>query len=104
MHYAALLAAPKQYLSLDVEHDPGYSRKERKINCHCPGHFPTASRVGASVDRHTWAGESYNLLDNGLGVDEKANDGIYSQSVFAPNLLSFDLVRSGKSQWLRGRE
>ena len=36
-------------------------------------------------------------MDNGFGVDEKANDGIYSQSVFAPNLLSFNLAVLAKA-------
>ena len=51
--------------------------------------------VGASVIA-TLGGKS-NLLDNGFGVDEQANDGIYSQSVFAPNLLSFNLAVLAKA-------
>lgn len=93
--YAALLAAPKQYLSLDVEHDPDIPEKNGKLTVTARVTSPqpvTGASVVATLGR-----ESFNLLDNGLGVDEKANDGIYSQSVFAPNLLSFDLTVLAKA-------
>jgi subtilisin family serine protease len=93
--YAALLAAPKQYLSLDVEHDPDIPEKNGKLTVTARVTSPQPV-TGASV-LATLGRENYNLLDNGLGVDEKANDGIYSQSVFAPNLLSFDLTVLAKA-------
>ena len=93
--YAALLAAPKQYLSLDVEHDPDIPEKNGKLTVTARVTSPQPV-TGASVVATLGRG-NYNLLDNGLGVDEKANDGIYSQSVFAPNLLSFDLAVQAKA-------
>ena len=80
--HAALLAAPKRYLSIDVEHEPDVPEKNGKLTVTARVTSPQPI-VGASVIA-TLGGRAATFLDNGFGVDEKANDGIYSQSVFAP--------------------
>ena len=58
--HAALLAAPKGYLSLDVEHDPDVPEKNGKLTVTARVTSPQPI-VGASVIA-TLGGKSYNLL------------------------------------------
>jgi hypothetical protein len=88
--HAALLAAPKQNLSLEVTYSP--QDPEREGDLLLTARLSAPQPVLEASAQATLGDFQYNLIDNGAGADKVRNDGIYSAQVFAPNLATFELT------------
>jgi uncharacterized repeat protein (TIGR02543 family) len=88
--HAALLAAPKQNLSLEVTYSPEIPEREGDLLL--TARLSAPQPVLEASAQATLGDFQYNLIDNGVGADKVLNDGIYSQKVRAPNLATFELT------------
>jgi uncharacterized repeat protein (TIGR02543 family) len=92
--HAALSLESKTVLGLDVTYSPNTPEKNGRMQISARLTSPQPV-IGASVQ--ATLGQNFTLLDNGVGADNQANDGIYSADVFAPNLLAFNLLISASA-------
>lgn len=95
--HAALLAAPRQALNLEVTYSPEVPAKDESFYISARVSSPQPV-TGATVQAIMANGVAYNLLDNGLGDDAKAGDGIYSVVAGTPNLATFELTVTASAQ------
>jgi uncharacterized repeat protein (TIGR02543 family) len=95
--HAALLAAPRQALNLEVTYSPEVPAKDESFYISARVSSPQPV-TGATVQAIMANGVAYNLLDNGLGDDAKAGDGIYSVVAGTPTLATFELTVTASAQ------
>ena len=94
--HAALLAAPRQALNLEVTYSPEVPAKDESF--YISARVSSPQPVTGATVQAILANDAYNLLDNGLGDDAKAGDGIYSVVAETPNLATFELTVTASAQ------
>jgi subtilisin family serine protease len=92
-----LLVVPKQEISLQVVVNPRSPVSGEELTIHARPTTDLGALLGANIEATIDDGTPIQLLDNGTGADNLAEDGVYSARSTTPETSSFELTVSASA-------